>query len=113
MPVYEYHCQDNGSIVEVNHPMDAKISTWGELCFVAQIPLQETDPLSPVERIFTKAPGVAVSKFNSELRNMGFTKLEKRDDGVYENVTALDSEQRYMTQGDKDSMPQFHKKVED
>ena len=113
MPVYEYHCQENGTIVEVNHPMDAKIKTWGELCFAAQIPIDETDPMAPVERIFTRAPGMAVSKFNSELKNMGFTKLEKRDDGVYENVTALDSEKRYMTQGDADSMPQFHKKIED
>lgn len=113
MPVYEYHCPENDRIVEVHHPMDARLKTWGELCFVAQIAMGETDPLAPVERVFTRAPGMAVSTFSSELRNVGFTKLVKRDDGVYENVTAMDDEKRYMTRGDRDSMPKFHKKIGD
>jgi len=113
MPVYEYHCEDNDRIVEVVHPMGSKLETWGELCFVAQIPMEDTDPLSPVTRIFTHAPGMAVSTFNSEIKNMGFTKLVKRDDGVYENVTATGSEKRYMNKGDKESVPHFHKKIED
>ena len=113
MPVYEYLCPENGYVVEVSHPMNTKLKTWGELCFAAQIPLEDTDPLSEIERIFTSAPGVAVPKFNSELKNMGFTKLVKRDDGVYENVTSIDGEKKYMTQGDKDSVPHFHKKIGD
>ena len=113
MPVYEYHCPDNGCVIEVSHPMDVKLETWGELCFAAQIPLEDTDPLSAIEKVFTRAPGVAVAKFNSELKNMGFTKLVKRDEGVYENVTSIDGEKKYMTQGDKDSVPHFHKKVGD
>jgi hypothetical protein len=113
MPVYEYHCEDNGCTVEVSHPMAVKLHTWGELCFVAQIPLEDTDPLAPIERTFTQAPGVAVATFNSELKNVGFTKLVKRDDGVYENVTATDKEKRYMNRGDKDSVPHLHKKIED
>lgn len=113
MPIYEYHCEDNGLIIEVSHTMDKKLETWGELCFVAQVPMEDTDPLSPITRVFTRAPGMAVSTFNSEIKNMGFTKLVKRDDGVYENVTATGSERRYMNKGDKDSMPHFHKKIED
>lgn len=113
MPVYEYHCEDNGCVVEVSHPMAAKLHTWGELCYVAQIPLQDTDPLAPISRIFTRPPGVAVSTFNSELKNIGFTKLVKRDDGVYENVTATGKEKRYMNRGDKESVPHFNKKIGD
>jgi hypothetical protein len=113
MPIYEYHCEDNGYTVEVSHPMANKLETWGELCFVAQIPMEETDPLAPITRVFTRPPGVAVSTFNSEIKNMGFTKLVKRDDGVYENVTATGSEKRYMNKGDQSSVPHFHKKIGD
>jgi len=113
MPVYTYSCKENGQVVEVSHTITAKLKTWGELCYVAQIPLGATDPMSPVDRIMRGAPGIAVPVFNSELKNSGFTKLVKRDQGVYENVTATGSEKRYMTQGDKDSLPHFHKKVQD
>ena len=113
MPVYTYHCEENGETIEVNHTMHARLRTWGELCYVAQIPLGNTDPLAPVERIIRGAPGVAVPVFNSELKNKGFTKLVKRDHGVYENVTALNGEKRYMTAGDKDSIPHIKKKVTD
>ena len=38
---------------------------------------------------------------------MGFTKLVKRDDGVYENVTRLPGESRYMEKGKADTLPLF------
>jgi hypothetical protein len=113
MPAYTYHCEANGKSVEVNHTIQAKLRTWGEVCFVGQIPLGDTDPLAPVERIIKRAPGIAVPEFNSELRNAGFTKLVKRDKGVYENVTAIDGEKRYMKSGDRASIPHVHKKVGD
>ena len=113
MPNYDYYCQENGRTVEVNHPMRVTLTTWGEICYVAQIPLGDTDPLAPVKRVIRSAPGVAVTTFNSELRNAGFTKLVKRDDGVYENVTALIDEKRYMRRGDAGSIPHVHKKVGD
>lgn len=113
MPLYEYHCKANDLIVEVSHPMDSKLKTWGELCFAAQIPLEDTDPMEEVTRIFTRAPGVAVATFNSEIKNMGFTKLVKRDDGVYENVTATGEEKRYMNRGEAESMPNLKKKIGD
>jgi hypothetical protein len=113
MPVYTYYCEANGKTVEVNHTMQAKLKTWGEVCFVGQIPMGDTDPLVPVERVMKSAPGMAVTTSNSELRNAGFTKLVKRDTGIYENVTATDGEKRYMKAGDKDSIPHIHKKVGD
>jgi hypothetical protein len=83
------------------------------VCYVAQIPLGDTDPMASVERIIKSAPGISVPVFNSELKNSGFTKLVKRDHGVYENVTATGSEKRYMKAGDKESLPHVHKKVGD
>jgi len=113
MPVYEYHCDENGKTVEVNHALGMNISNWGELCFAAGIDFGDTNPTAPVRRIITKAPGVSVPVFNSELKNQGFTKLVKRDSGVYENVTASEGEKRYMKRGDKESIPHIHKKIRD
>lgn len=113
MPVYEYRCEANGRVIEVTHDADVTLRNWAELCFVAQITLDETDPLSPVTRVIRSGPAIAVSMLNSELRNAGFTKLVKRDDGVYENVTASGDEERYMKRGDKKSIPHLHKKIQD
>jgi len=113
MPVYYYYCEDNDRTVEVEHTIRAKLATWGEVCFVAQLPLGDTDPMAPVERVIKSAPNVAVPVSNSELKSHGFTKLVRRDDGVYENVTAGDGEKRYMKRGDKDSVPHLHKKIKD
>lgn len=113
MPLYQYYCDENDQTVEVYHPMDVKLNNWLELCYAAQVDIGDTDPTTPIRKVIKSPPGMAVATFNSELRNVGFTKLVKRDDGVYENVTRLDEEKRYMVKGDKDSVPKLHKKVGD
>lgn len=113
MPSYDYYCEENGLTVEVNHPVSTTIKNWGELCYVAQIEMGTCDPIAPVKRVIRTAPGVSVPKFDSEIKNTGFTKLVKRDDGVYENVTATGDEKRYMKKGDAESVPHLHKKVGD
>lgn len=113
MPVYDYRCDENGLTVEVSHPVNTKLSTWGELCYAAQFPIGDTDPMASIRKVITSAPGVAVPVSNSALKNHGFTKLVKRDDGVYENVTATGDEKRYMKRGDPESVPHIHKKVGD
>jgi len=112
MPAYDYFCETNGRTVEVVHTINASLNTWGEVCYVAQIPLGDTDPLSPVRKVLS-APAISIPTSNSELKSAGFTKLVKRDDGVYENVTALDHEKRYMKAGDPSSIPDFKSKIED
>ena len=112
MPSYDYFCELNGETVEAKHSINASISNWGELCYVAQHPLGETDPLAPVRKLI-RPPAIAFPTGNVELKNHGFTKLVKRDDGVYENMTAVDDEKRYMTAGDPSSIPNLKKKIED
>ncbi len=113
MPVYDYFCEANGRTVEISHPIETELSIWGQVCYVAGIPLGDTDPAALVRRVFTRAPGTIVKTGNAELRNVGFTKLVKRDKGVYENVTATGDEKRYMVQGDDASVPQLHRKISD
>ena len=113
MPTYDYYCEANGRTVEVAHPLGQKPRCWGELCYYARLPLGDTDPAAAVRVAIRRPPGMAVAKFNSELRNIGFTKLEKRDHGVYENVTATDKESRYMRRGDDSTVPDLRGKVGD
>lgn len=110
MPNYDYFCAANGKTVEVCHAINTKLTTWGEVCFAAQIPLEDTDALAPV-RLVIRPVGINIPAGNSKLKEHGFTKLVKRDHGVYENVTATGDEKRYMKAGDKSSMPHLHKKI--
>lgn len=112
MPKYEYFCEANGETVEVRHGMDFRIRNWGELCFAAQVPMGETDFEAPVRKLMS-APAISIPIGNSQLKNVGFTKLVKRDQGVYENVTATGSEHRYMKAGVPESRPHLHKKITD
>ena len=53
MPTYDYHCQANDRIVEVNHRMNDKVTSWGELCELAGIDAGSTALDAPVERLAT------------------------------------------------------------
>lgn len=112
MPVYNYHCEKNGESIEVEHSIKDKLKTWGELCAMANRPLGKTPANTPIERLLY-ASFVSTPAGNSKLKEMGFTKLVKRDKGVYENVTATGTEKKFMTAGDASSMPHIHKKVSD
>lgn len=61
-----------------------------------------------ISRVFVSTP-----VGNSKLKNMGFTKLVRRDSGVYENVTATGKESRYMEAGKPETMPDLSKKISD
>lgn len=92
--------------------MDVVLHHWGELCFVTREPLGDTDPLAPVHKVLG-APAVQVPTSDSRLRELGFTKLVRRDQGVFENVTASDGESRYMRAGDASTRPDLRRKVRD
>ncbi|MCB1050978.1 MAG: zinc ribbon domain-containing protein [Acidobacteria bacterium] len=112
MPNYEYYCPENDQTVEVFHGMNEKVTTWGEVCHFAGLELGETDANTPVKKV-PCAPGLSFPKTNSQLKNMGFTKLVKRETGVYENVTATGNEKRYMRADDPSSYPDLKRKIGD
>jgi hypothetical protein len=51
MPTYDYRCDANGQVVEVNHRMSEKIATWGELCERANLSRGDTAADTPVQRM--------------------------------------------------------------
>ena len=113
MPRYDYFCKANQQVVEVIHPLSDKLKTWGEVCGLANIDPGDVPLDEPVSRIITTPPMANTPIGNSGLKNLGFTKLVKRDEGVYENVTRTGTEKRYMRSGDPESMPHLHKKISD
>ena len=62
----------------------------------------------PVRRLISLV-GLNIPKSNAELRDLGFTKLVKRDDGIYENVTARNGDSRYMERGKPETVPKVAK----
>jgi len=104
MPVYEYEhlgrpC-DLGSVFEQRQSM-AEPSL--ERCPKCGSPVKKR-----VSRINISTP-----RTNSELRDRGFTKLVRRDDGVYENVTARSGDSRYMVRGRPETLPDVKKTITD
>lgn len=50
MPTYDYVCDANDRIIEVMHPMNAVVDTWGKLCELARIDPGATATDAPVRR---------------------------------------------------------------
>ena len=53
MPLYEYHCPENGITIEVLHRTGQEPANWGELCKLAGTELQNTSAESVVERVLS------------------------------------------------------------
>jgi hypothetical protein len=66
----------------------------------------------PVRKLISRT-NVSTPKTNAELKDLGFTKLVKRDDGVYENVTARDGDSRYVHRDRPETLPNLKKTISD
>ena len=104
MPVYEYeHLKEPctlGKVFDVKQSIQDKQLTCCPRC------------LEPVKKIISNI-NISCPKSNSELRDLGFTKLVKRDNGVYENVTARGRDSRYMVKGKSETIPDLSKTIRD
>jgi len=102
MPVYEYeHVNNTCSLGQV---FDFRQSISDE-------PLKQCPHCAGVVRKIISRINISCPKTNSELRDLGFTKLVKRDDGVYENVTARGNDSRYMERGKPETIPDLSKTI--
>jgi putative FmdB family regulatory protein len=104
MPVYEYEHQGNacqlGKVFEVEHPITDEA--------LKKCPQCGGDLVRLISRVFINTP-----TGDSKLKNMGFTKLVRRDSGVYENVTATGHESRYFESDKPETMPDLKRKISD
>jgi len=104
MAVYEYEHVDKacslGTVFEVTQSIQDAPLTRCPKC------------KGPVQKIISRI-NISTPKSNSELRDLGFTKLVKRDDGVYENVTRRKGDSRYMERDKPETMPNLSKTIRD
>ncbi|MEZ4525608.1 MAG: zinc ribbon domain-containing protein [Desulfobacterales bacterium] len=104
MPTYEYEHLDEpcerGKIFEVRQSLEDPPLAVCPRC------------RGMVRRIMSRV-SIRAAKSDSELKDLGFTKLVRRDDGVYENVTRRDGESRYMLRDKPETMPNIKKIIRD
>lgn len=89
-------CPTNGRVVEVRHGVDEKLATWGEVCARSGVGPEGTPLDAPVERVI-HAPNLSFPTGDATLKNQGFTKLVRRESGVYENVTRREGQSRIVS----------------
>jgi len=104
MPVYEYeHVEDDCSLGKVFSLTQS----------IHDKPLSRCPACEgPVKKIISMAY-ISTPKGNSELKDMGFTKLVRRDDGVYENVTARDGDSKVVVRDKPETLPNLSKTIRD
>lgn len=109
MPNYDYEHQDCGhpEVACALGPIFERFQSIHDEPFT-------TCPVcgGPVRRLISK-PMISVPRSDAEIRDAGFTKLVRRDDGVYENVTARNGESRYVHRDKPETMPDLSKVISD
>jgi putative FmdB family regulatory protein len=104
MPIYEYEHLDlscsQGIIFEIRQSLQDQPLTRCPYC------------REKVRKIISCA-NINTPKTNAELKDLGFTKLVKRDDGVYENVTARQGESRVVHRDRPKTFPNLKKTIRD
>ncbi len=68
MPKYDYLCIANGRAVEVFHRMSEEVTTWGDLCQRAGIPLDGTPADAAVQKHFVTSNVAASGSLGAETR---------------------------------------------
>lgn len=104
MPIYEYeHFEKSciqGKLFEVKQSIHDQVLTRCPSC-------------GGRVRKLISCINISTPKTNSELRNLGFTKLVKRDNGVYENVTARNKDSRLVIHDKPETLPDLKKTIRD
>ena len=104
MPIYEYeHLEEPCSqrrVFDIKQSINDKSLTKCPHC------------AGPVRKLISRI-NISTPKTNSELRDLGFTKLVKRDNGVYENVTARDGDSRIVLRDKPETLPNLKKTIKD
>jgi putative FmdB family regulatory protein len=104
MPVYEYEHRGQGCRL-------GKRFDWQQT--MASEKLRRCpDCGGDVKRLISLC-AISTPKTVSDLKNLGFTKLVRKDQGVYENVTATGKESRIWDAAKPETMPDIRSKIRD
>jgi len=105
MPVYEYEhtgegCPEKGKKFEVEQNINAESLAVCPSCGC------------PVRRLISLV-NVSTPVTDSEYKDMGFTKLVRRDEGMYENVTATEGQSKYVERDKPETLKGLTKNISD
>jgi hypothetical protein len=100
-------------ILELTHPIARTVTTWAELCDRTEAVAGNKPPGTPVRKIIRTAPTTNKPMEEPTIRNTGFNKLVKRDEGVYENITRSGSDKRDVSADDPASLRDIAAKLPD
>ena len=53
MITYDYHCDANGETITVSHSIRDTLTTWGQLCSLANHHMGQTPPHTPIRRLIS------------------------------------------------------------
>lgn len=104
MPIYEYEHEGRGC---------KRGKRFEIVQSIASAKLQKCPDCGQAIKRLISLVAINTPKTNSDLKNLGFTKLVKKDKGVYENVTATDKESRIWDAGKPETMPDIKSKIRD
>lgn len=104
MPVYEYEHEQDGCGLGKRFEFTQSMSS---------AKLSECPKCGGTVKRLISLVSVSMPKGSSDLKNMGFTKLVRRDKGVYENVTATGKESRIWDASKPETMPDLKGKIRD
>ena len=105
MPVYEYRHEEEGC--------SALGNTFEILQNMSDPSLSVCPACGKAVRRLVSLIHVSTPTTDSRHKEMGFTKLVRRDKGVYENVTAMDGESRFFEEGKPETMPDLKRRITD
>ena len=105
MPVYEYVHQEEKECV-LGHYFELTQTIYSA-------PFTACPQCGQAVRKLVSLASINTPKTNSALKNLGFTKLVRRDDGIYENVTATGNESKIWDASRPETMPDLKKKIAD
>ncbi len=104
MPIYEYEHIDKpcllGKVFELKQSIHDEALNSCPNCAAS------------VRKLISRT-NISTPESDRELRDHGFTKLVRRDDGVYENVTARDGDSKVVLRDKPETLPDFKKTISD
>jgi putative FmdB family regulatory protein len=104
MPIYEYeHMEEPCRLGKYFEALQA----------ISDEPLSKCPECGLKVRKVISFTNIKLTKTNSELRDLGFTKLVRRDDGVYENVTARGTDKKLVLRDRPETLPDISKTIND
>lgn len=104
MPIYEY--EHKGKACSEGERFDVRQS-------INDKPFDKCPECGGKVRKLISLTMINTPKTNTELRDLGFTKLVKKSDGNYENVTARKGESRIMERGKRETQPDLRRIISD